>query len=106
MAESQKKVRVSDIPTITPVYCNRFISAAFDGGAIGITLGETRMVTEYIDQGPKQGEHPTVYVTARLALSPSAAIELIKSLNNLLQHVAAVANQTPPPMAPGSTAQN
>jgi hypothetical protein len=49
-----------------------------------ITIGAARFLPERIDDVLQQGRQPVVHVTARLALSPPAAVELINALNNIL----------------------
>jgi three-Cys-motif partner protein len=65
------------------------IGCSFDGGAISVLLGCSRVVPERLDTMPEQDQPPPVYVTGRLALSPAAAVELINSLNGIL---AAISN--------------
>ena len=81
---ANQKPRIRDNPAILEIYSNKLISTSFDGGALVITMGATRFLPERIDEPPKQGQHPEVYVTSRLALSPSAAVELVNNLNNML----------------------
>jgi len=74
---------VADDGRVDETYANRLISTSFDGGAISVTLGVVRLVPEHTDGPAAEGE-PHVHVTARLALSPSTAVDLIKSLNEVL----------------------
>lgn len=86
MAEQQQpKFRIQDNPSIIEAYANKFISSAFDGGAVGLTFGSIRVPLEKTDEGPMQGQQPVLQVTHRLTLSPTAAIELINSLNKTLR---------------------
>jgi hypothetical protein len=85
MADAPKPAVVDD-PTVRPVFTSKVISTVFDGGTIVATLGDVRLMPPSTDQSPKQG---TIYVTTRLALTPTAAVELVQSLGNLLKHLAA-----------------
>ena len=78
------KLRIRDNQEIVEVYGNKLVSTFFDGAALTITVGNTRFVPDKIDEPPKQGQHPEIYITSRLALSPSAAVELVNALNNML----------------------
>jgi hypothetical protein len=107
MTEAAQKPKVIDNPDVTEVYANKFISAAFDGGAVSLTFGCIRFVPERTDSPPRQGQQPEVHVTGRLALSPTAAVELINSLNNILATISqksgspvTVANPPPAPAKP------
>ena len=83
MAERKQRLRVLDDVSVAETYANRVISTSFDGGAICVTLGAIRIVPEHTDESAAEGE-PRVHVTARLTLSPSAAVELIQNLNSVL----------------------
>lgn len=84
MTEQKQKFRIHDNPAIGEVYVNKFIGSFFDGGAVTLTFGTIRLVTEKTDEGPREGSQPAVYITHRLSLSPSAAVELINGLNTVL----------------------
>ena len=84
MADIQQKSRIEDDPRALEVYGNKLVSTSFDGGAVVITIGAARFLPERIDDVLQQGRQPVVHVTARLALSPPAAVELINALNNIL----------------------
>ena len=85
MAEQQQpKFRIQDNPSVIETYANKFLGAAFDGGAVSLTFGSFRVPLEKIEGGPIQGQQPVVQITHRLALSPTAAIELINGLNATL----------------------
>jgi hypothetical protein len=83
MAERKQRLRVLDDVRVGETYANRVISTSFDGGAICVTLGAIRLVPEHTDEPATESE-PRVHVTARLTLSPSAAVELIQNLNGVL----------------------
>jgi hypothetical protein len=85
MGEEPPKFKVIDNPDIREAYGNKLIAASFDGGAVVITLGTARFVSEHSSDTPKQGIHPPVHVTARIALSPAGAVELANALNNMLK---------------------
>jgi hypothetical protein len=72
MADTQQKPRIEDDPRVLEVYGNKVVSTSFDDGAVVITIGTTRFLPERIDDV----EQPVIHVTARLALSPPAAVEL------------------------------
>jgi hypothetical protein len=80
-----EKVKVIDNPSVKESYANKVIATSFDGGAVVITLGTTRFVPDYIAAAPKEGSAPPVHVTARLAMSPAGAVELINALNAALK---------------------
>ena len=79
-----KPRRIEDDPHVLEVYGNKLINASYDGGAVVITIGATRFVPDQLDDAPQQTQHAIVHVTARLAISPSAAVELVNVLNNIL----------------------
>jgi hypothetical protein len=56
-------------------------------------LGATRFLPSRIDEPPKNGDQPSVYVTARLALSPSGAAELVNALTNMMTVMTQVTSQ-------------
>jgi hypothetical protein len=85
MTDMQTKPRrIEDDPHVLEVYGNKVINASYDGGAVVVTIGATRLLPERIDEAPQQSQQPVIHVTARLALSPTAARELINALNNIL----------------------
>src|SRR5215471_4937676 len=98
MADTQQKPRVEDDPRVLEVYGNKLVSTSFDGGAVVITIGAARFIPERIDDVPQQGHQPVIHVTARLALSPAAAVELGNALNNILR--AMTTRAATPPGAP------
>jgi hypothetical protein len=69
---------------VTEVYVNKFLGAVFDGGAVALTFGSIRPAAEQIGDGPTEARQAVVHVTQRLALSPSATIELINGLKTTL----------------------
>jgi hypothetical protein len=85
MADIQQKPRIEDDARVLEIYGNKVVSTSFDGGAVIITIGTTRFLPERIDDAWQQ---PVIPVTARLALSPPAAVELGNSLNNILRAMA------------------
>ena len=88
MAEQQQsKFRIQDDPSVIETYANKFLGSGFDGGAVTLTFGSLRAPLEKTDEGPIQGQQPVVQITHRLALSPTAAIELITGLNATLQAI-------------------
>src|SRR6476660_583618 len=85
MSDEPPKFDIIDNPSIAESYANKLIAASFDGGAVVITLGATRFVPAQSADTPKEGSHPPVHVTARLALAPGGAVELANALNKLLK---------------------
>jgi hypothetical protein len=81
----RKKFKIIDDPSVRESYANKLISASFDGGAVVLTLGTTRLMPEDTTQSPKQGSLPHVHVTTRLAISPGGAVELTNALTNMLK---------------------
>ena len=80
MAEQQQpKFRIQDDPSVVETYANKFLGSVFDGGSVTLTFGSLRVPLEKTDQG-----QPVVQITHRLALSPTAAVELINGLNATL----------------------
>jgi hypothetical protein len=96
MPDNPHKPRVVDNPDVNEIYVNKTIGCSFDGGAISVLLGCSRVVPERLDTMPEQDQPPPVYVTGRLALSPAAAVELINSLNGIL---AAISNAPNSPIS-------
>jgi hypothetical protein len=78
------KLRIVDNPDVTEFYINKFLGSFFDGGAVTLTFGNIRLLSEKTDEGPTPGQQPHIHVTHRLSLSPSAAVELINGLNTVL----------------------
>jgi hypothetical protein len=76
--------KVIDNPAVAETYANKLVAASYDGGAVVITLGTVRVVPEHGTDASRSVTQP-VFVTARLALSPSGAVELGNALNNMLK---------------------
>jgi len=85
MADEPAKFDIIDNPSVAESYANKLIAASFDGGAVVITVGATRFVLAQSADMPKEGSHPAVIVTARLALAPAGAVALNKLINTLIQ---------------------
>jgi len=81
--QQQSKFRIQDDPSVIETYANKFLGSGFDGGAVTLTFGSLRVPLEKADEG-SQGQQPVIQITHRLALSPTAAIELITGLNATL----------------------
>src|SRR5262245_12317452 len=81
---ADKQLRLVDNANITEAYANKLISASFDGGAVIVTLGTTRYNPQISDDTGGEAQQHSIHVTARLALSPPAVMELINGPNNLL----------------------
>jgi hypothetical protein len=84
MADEAAKFKIIDNPSVAESYANKLIATFFDGGSVVITLGATRFVPEHSGEPPKEGSLPSVHVTARLAVSPTGAVELANALNSML----------------------
>jgi hypothetical protein len=84
MSNDEQKLRIVDDPSVRPAFASKVVMTGMDGGTITVTLGDIRFLPSRIGQGPKQGEHPSVYVTARLALTPTTAVELVNNLSRIL----------------------
>ena len=80
-----RQFEIVDNASVAESYANKLIGASFDGGAVVITLGVTRFVPEHSTGTPKQGTPPPVHVAARLALSPSGAVELANALHAFIE---------------------
>ena len=93
MAEKPKGLRIIDDPTVKDLYANKFISTMFDGGALEITLGVMRFLPERTEGGPPKGVEPEIHVSARVALSPSAAVELINNVSKMINTLQAAASR-------------
>ena len=93
MADQAPKLKIIDNAAVTETYVNKLIAASFDGGAVVLTMGATRFVPETGAEQPKEGVLPPVYVTQRLALSPSGAVEVANALNNMLKTIGEMQQQ-------------
>jgi hypothetical protein len=82
---------VIDNPHVPILYCNKLVSASFDGGAVVVTLGVTRFPIPRTGEAPKEGEQSELHVTARLALSPNGAVEVMNALTSMVKAIAEVA---------------
>ena len=87
MADKKPQMAVVDDPSVKETYANKVIGTTFDGGALSITLGVGRFVPKMTDETAKQGAVPAVHVTARLSLSPGAAVELANALKMMLDRL-------------------
>jgi hypothetical protein len=83
MADKRPPLKIRDDPAVTEVYANKVVSLTFDGHAVMVTFGCGRIVPEQADE-PSTSEGAAVCVNCRLALSPPAAMELIKSISNMV----------------------
>jgi hypothetical protein len=94
-AKKPRGLRVVDDPTVKELYANKFIGSMFDGGALSITLGIMRFLPQRTEGAPPEGAEPEVHVSARLALSPAGAVELINNLAKMLNTLQAAASRPP-----------
>ena len=101
MTNPNQQPRVVDDPTIREAYGDKIITTSFHGGTVIVTAGVMRMMPDRIDEPPMR--IPDVHVTARLALSPPAAVELVNAISNILN--AATLAQAVPAGASGGQVQ-
>ena len=87
MTDKKPQMAIVDDPSAKEIYANTLIGTTFDGGAISVTLGVGRFVPKKTDEAPKQDTLPTVHVTARLSLSPTAAVQLANALKGVLERL-------------------
>lgn len=87
--------QIVDDPSVTEIYVNKLISAAFDGASVSLTFGVARVLpTGNPDAGAVEGTGAAnVHVTSRLALSPAAAADLTKSLGKMLNTLKEMADK-------------
>ena len=85
MPNKQPSYRIKDEPAVTEIYANKIVSAIFDGHVVSLTLGNGRIAPERADEQPK--EEISIHVNCRIALSPSAALEVVNSINNIMATV-------------------
>ena len=85
MAVQQLKFRIEDNPAVIESYANKLVGSFFDGGSVCLTFGALRLLPKKAGDGSREDQLPTVHVTHRLTLSPSAAVELAKGLNTILK---------------------
>src|SRR3990170_1943632 len=107
MVEKKSQLAIVDDPSAREIYANALIGATFDGGALTITLGVSRIVPNKINEAPTQGTPPTVHVTVRLSLSPAAATNLANALKGMLEQISKAGaerlkDQKPPSAMPQS----
>ncbi len=95
MTDQHRGLRIVDNPEISEIYADTLIGTTFAGGAVCLSLGTTKIMPDRMNEAPKDGNPPSVYVTNRIALSPKAAAEVINALNNILGAIkTAQANQS------------
>ncbi|ODA65929.1 hypothetical protein A7A08_03160 [Methyloligella halotolerans] len=106
MAKEKKKLPVVDSESVRDVYADTVVSTGFFNGTCVVTLGATRYVPERTNEAPQEGAVPSVYVTAKLAITPSAAVELVSILGNMfktLSHAEKATQKTAGEMKPSET---
>jgi hypothetical protein len=106
MSDDSHKPRVIDNPDVGEIYANKTIGASFDGGGISVLFGCSRVVPELVDTPIERSEPPAVYVTGRLTLSPSAAVELMNALNEILAALSQAPNSPISSSSGGSSKPN
>jgi len=82
MAERKTPAIIDDL-SVKEIYANKLVGTTFDGGTLSITMGVARIFPA--TGGELESEaSPQIHVTARLALSPAAAVELANNLGKML----------------------
>ena len=94
MNDRTKKYAVVDNPAVAECYANKLIATSFDGGAVLVTLGVTRFLTEGNGKISKEPSPAPLHVTARLALSPAGAVELTNALTAMLKTLSQMQQRT------------
>lgn len=89
MAE-KKSSAIFDDPSVKEIYANKLVGTTFDGGTLSITMGVARVLPP-IGAEVEREASPQVHVTARLALSPAAAVELTNNLGKMLSKLNQIA---------------
>lgn len=79
------RVRVLDDPSVREVVATDAVTGLLTDGTLLVTLAARRALPETSGAPPSQA--PAATVTARLALTPTAAVELVNLLNGLLSAV-------------------
>ena len=103
MAEKKPQIAIVDDMAAKEIYANTLIGATFDGGALTLTFGVSRVMPTKIDEAATQGTPPTVHVTARLSLSPAAATNLANALKRMLDQISRAGAQLLKEQKPTST---
>jgi len=85
MTKEKRKLSVVDDPTAENVYADTIVSTGFFNGTCVVTLGATRFIPPRTNEAPEEGATPSVYVTAKLAITPGAAVELVSILGNMFK---------------------
>jgi len=84
MVNEKSKFTLVDDPSLRETYADTMISTGFFNGVCVLTMGATRYIPKRTNEAPKDGTAPTVYTTARLAMTPNAAVEVVNVLTNML----------------------
>ncbi len=84
MVEQKPRFPIHDNTTVIESYANKFVGSFLDGAAVNLMFGALRMDPEKAGGGANEAQQPSIYVTHRLTLSPSAAFELMNNLNTVL----------------------
>lgn len=88
MANEQRRTeRIIDNPQVGERYANKTIAIAFDGAAVHITFGTSRSTPAKIGDKAGPPPLPEIYVTDRIVLSPSAAVELQQMMGRVINAV-------------------
>lgn len=92
------KLRVVDDPSVRESVATNMVGGLLSDNTLFVTLAAQRSLPETTGAPPNQA--PIAQVTARLALTPTAAVELVNLLSGLLSAVPGVsfnkADQTKP----------
>ena len=90
MVDKKPQTAIVDDQSAKEIYANSVVGTSFDGGALTITLGVGRFLPEQAEPLPTQNPVPTVHVTARLTLSPPAAVQLANALRAVIDKIGKV----------------
>jgi hypothetical protein len=74
--------RVQDGPTLNEVYSNRVVGVSFDGSVVSVTLATARSLQERV--GENVEGKPVAVVNNRLALAPTAVMELHRAFGDMI----------------------
>lgn len=92
------KLRVIDDATVRESVATNAVGGLLSDNTLFVTLAVQRALPETTGAPPSQT--PVAQVTARLALTPTAAVELVNLLNGLLSAVPGVSFNAPRPNKP------
>lgn len=95
MTQVNQIARVVDDPAIRETYADKVLNISLSGGALVVTMGVFQALPDCLGNTPPVQPPPIFRVSARLALSQSAGMELVQALSDAL-NTAALAQARPP----------